>query len=103
MRGWRRRDVPPTSGLFHGFQVWISRSVGYVGEHEVMRVYRNAIGDWCAEIVVVGKMRAVIFDYHPTLVMLRGLKANGTDIADEVVSLGAEGEDIRAQARRTND
>jgi hypothetical protein len=74
-----------------------------VGEHEVVRVYRSAIGDWCAEIVVAGKIRVEMFDYHPTVVMMRGLRATGTDIADAVIAQGAEGEDVRSHPRRADD
>jgi hypothetical protein len=98
MRGWRRRDAPPGVVHYQELQVWISRSVGYIGEHEMRRVYRNAIGDWCAEIFVAGKLRVEVFDHHPTVAMMRGLKAGGTDIADDVISQGAEGQDMRPHA-----
>jgi hypothetical protein len=98
MRGRRRRDAPHGFAYYHGLQVWISRSVGYIGEHEMRRVYRNAIGDWCAEIYIAGKLRVEVLDHHPTVATMRGLKAGGTDIADDVISQGAEGEDMRWRA-----
>lgn len=76
----------------------INRRVGEVGEYDVRRIYRNRIGDWCAELAVAGKIWVEVFDNHPTLAMMRGLNASGTDIADDVVSQGAEGEDIRGRS-----
>jgi hypothetical protein len=100
--GWRHRDASAGSA-FHGLQVWVNHSVGYVGEHEVWRIYRNAIGDWCADIVVAGKKRVEIFGHHPTFAMMCALKTGGTEIADDVLDQGAEGEDMRSHARRADD
>ena len=81
----------------------INRFVGEVGEHEVRRIYRSAIGDWCAEIVVADKVWVEVFDYQPTIALMRALKASGTDIADDIIAQGAEGEDMRSHARRADD
>jgi len=72
----------------------INRSAGELSEHDVRRIYKNRIGDWCAELIVAGKSRVEVFDYHPTVALMRGLQASGTEIADDIVSQGAEGEDI---------
>src|ERR1700694_1483442 len=78
--------------------IWINRTLGTVGEREVRRVFRNAIGDWCAEVVVTGRIQIEVLDYHPRVPLLRILRNSGVDIADDVISQGPEGIDVR---RRT--
>ncbi|HXP04978.1 MAG TPA: hypothetical protein VN808_12725 [Stellaceae bacterium] len=75
--------------------IWINQTFGTVGEREVRRVFRNRIGDWCAEIVAAGRIRIEVLDYHPSIPLLRILRNSGTDIADDVIAQGAEGIDVR--------
>jgi hypothetical protein len=78
--------------------VWINPIVGTVHDRVIRRIFRTAIGDWAAEIELPdGKGRVEIFDYHPTVAVMRTLRAGGTFIADDVISQGAEGDDIRSQ------
>jgi hypothetical protein len=93
MKGRRRGDAPADSA-FLGLQVWINGAVGYVHERLVRRIYRNQIGDWCAELVVDDQTLQEVFDHHPTAAMMRALKVQGTEISDDVLDQGAEGEDF---------
>jgi hypothetical protein len=100
--GWRRYphlSAPGGSAI----PIRINGTVGHVGGHEVRRIFRNDIGDWCAEVVIAGKLRVSVFDYHPSVAMMRALRASGTDIADDVLGQEAEGQDIRWHARRDED
>jgi hypothetical protein len=66
-----------------------------VGSHEVRRVFRNEIGDWCVEIIGADDFHRIeVFDHHPSAAVLRFLRSSGADISDEVIDQGAEGEDI---------
>jgi hypothetical protein len=93
LRGWRRRDAP-TGPAFQGLQVWINDAVGYVSERLVRRIYRNRIGDWCAELAVDDQTLEEVFDHHPSIAMMRGLMVSGTEISDDVLDQGAEGQDL---------
>jgi hypothetical protein len=53
--------------------IWINGTLGTVEKHEVARMFRSPIGDWCAEIVIAGWANIAIFDYHPTVATLRAL------------------------------
>jgi hypothetical protein len=66
--------------------IWTNRTLGTVGEREVRRVLRNQIGGWCAEVVVAYRTRIEVFDYHPSVALLRLLRNGGTDIADYVIA-----------------
>jgi hypothetical protein len=90
----RRRGDAPTGSAFQGLQVWINGAVGYILQRLVRRVYRNKIGDWCAELVVDDQTLEEVFDHHPTTTMMRALKAGGTEISEDILSQGAEGEDF---------
>ena len=83
--------------------IWINRTLGTVGEREVIRVFRNRIGDWCAEVVVAGRIQIEVLDYHPSVPLLRILRNSGTDIAEDVIAQGAEGADMRWRARPEDD
>jgi hypothetical protein len=75
--------------------VRINRQFGDVGFHQVLRVFRSGIGDWCCEFIGTdGRNYSQVFDYHPTLGVLRLLKKQGANIADDVIDQGAEGLDI---------
>lgn len=76
----------------------INRFFREVGQHQILRIYRSATGDWCAEITVADRVWIEAFDYHPTVALMRALKANGTDIDDDIVDQGAEGENVRSLA-----
>ena len=102
MRGWRRGDAPAGSP-FQGLTVRINDAVGYVHERLVRRVYRNRIGDWCADLEVDGQTVVEVFDHHPTTAVMLAIKAHGTEIADDVIDQGAEGLDMRPHARRADD
>jgi hypothetical protein len=65
-----------------------------VGRHEVRRVFRSQIGDWCVEIVGAERNHIEVFDHHPRATVLRFLKNSGANIADDVIAEGAEGGDI---------
>jgi hypothetical protein len=79
-------------------EIWINRTLGTVSEREVLRVFRNQIGDWCAEVVISSRIHIAVFDHHPRAVLLSMLRNSGTNIADDVIAQGAEGMDVR---RRT--
>ncbi len=83
--------------------IWINPTLGTVREREVLRVFRNRIGDWCAEIVAAGRIRIEVLDFHPSIPLLWILRNNGADIADDVIAQGAEGQDMRRHARRADD
>ena len=87
----------------YGLAIWINRSVGYVNERDVRRVFRSAIGDWCAQVAREGQTRVEIFGYHPRAETMRWLRHSGTEIADWLIDQGAEGEDMRSHARRAGD
>ena len=83
---------------------WINRAVGTIEEREVLRVFRNRIGDWCAEVIVAHWMRmAAVLDYHPSVQLLHVLRDSGTYIDEDVIAQGAEGVDMRGHARREDD
>jgi hypothetical protein len=72
--------------------IWVTRT----GSHDVRRVFRNAIGDWCAEIFdAEGHVRVVVLNHHPRVDAMKLLESRGVDISDDVIAQGAEGEDIR--------
>lgn len=79
--------------------IWINRALGTVGERDVRRIFRNHIGDWCAEVVVVERIQIEVLDYHPSVPLLRILRNSGTNVAEVVIAQGAEGVDIRGRAR----
>jgi hypothetical protein len=69
-------------------------------ERDVRRVYRSSIGDWCVDISMTGGwIHNAVFDHHPSVALLRLLKNEGADIADEVITEGAEGVDICRRAQ----
>jgi hypothetical protein len=55
-------------------------------ERDVRRVFRNRIGDWCADIAIHGLRWTAVFDYHPTIATMRALREAGADIADDVIA-----------------
>ena len=77
--------------------------MGTVNQRDIRRIYRNNLGDWCAEVIVDERVQMHILEYHPSAAMMRELRAGGTDIADDVLDEGAEGQDIRQHARRADD
>src|SRR5579862_1821873 len=81
----------------------INRFSREIGEHEIRRIYRSAVGDWCAEIMVADRVWVEVFDYHTTVALMRALKVSGAEIADEMIDQGAEGEDTHSLARRADD
>ena len=82
--------------------IWINRTLPAVEELNVRRVFRNAIGDWCAYFDTPEGIRTAVFDHHPSIALLRLLQNSGTDIADHVIAQGADGIDIRSHARRAD-
>jgi hypothetical protein len=75
--------------------IWINRTFGTVEELDVRRVFRNGIGDWCAYVdTPEGAIHTAVFDHHPSITLLRLLRNSGTDIAEDVIAQGAEGEDF---------
>jgi len=58
----------------------------------------NEIGDWCAELVVDDQTLEEVFDHHLTVATMRALKICGTEISDDVLSQGAEGEDFSGRS-----
>lgn len=71
--------------------VWVTKS----GSYDVRRVFRNGIGDWCAEIVDAdGQGRVVALNYHPRVEVLKLLRSRGVEIPNDVIDQGAEGVDI---------
>ena len=84
--------------------IWINRNFGTVEELDVRRVFRNGIGDWCAYVdAPEGGIRTAVFDHHPSVALLRLLRNSGTDIADDVISQGAEGMNMRWRATLSAD
>jgi hypothetical protein len=85
--------------------IWINRTVRAVEELDVRRVFRNGIGDWCAYVDAPegGMIHTAVFDHHPSVTLLRLLRNSGTEIAEDVIDQGAEGQDMRAHARRADD
>jgi hypothetical protein len=77
----------------------INQTQGTVEVHQVSRVFRSPIGDWCVELVIAGWTNIAVLDYHPSIPMLRILRNSGTDIADGVIDQGAEGIDVRRRTR----
>jgi hypothetical protein len=65
----------------------------------VLRIFRNRIGDWCAEVIVAYRIQIAVLDYHPSVPLLQILRNSGTDIAEDVITQGAEGVDISWHAR----
>lgn len=99
-----RRRTPLLGVLARvGMEVRVNPIVGQVSARLIRRVFRTAVGDWAVELELDGKAEVEIFDHHPTVAMMRALRAAGADIADEVLDQGAEGDDIRSHARRTRD
>ena len=97
MLTWRRRNPRPVMlPGFGGIAIHINRTVGSVSERFIRRVFRTGIGDWAAELALDGKLQTEIFDCHPTVTAMRALRAGGAEIADDVLALGAEGQDIRS-------
>ena len=97
MIGWLRDS---RSGVLTGFSmpVWINSTVGRINERLVRGIYRNQLGDWCAEVDLEGRLGVEVFDYHPSIAVMRVLREAGTEIAEEVLDQGAEGEDMRWRA-----
>ena len=86
--------TPQERGCGH-VAVRVNARYGTVGWHEVRRVFRSAIGDWCIEVIGAGgHNRIEVFDYHPTAAVLALLKKHGANIPDDIVAQGAEGVDI---------
>ena len=83
--------------------VRVNREHDHVPTRQFLRVFRNEQGDWCAKIAGGEQNRVLVFDHHPTVGVLAILKSTGADIADEVVSQGAEGWDVRQRPRRADD
>jgi hypothetical protein len=79
--------------------VRINWALGMVGERDVRRLFRTEIGDWCTVVSVRDQIWVAVLDYHPTIAMMRALRAAGADIADDVIAEGAEGTPIRWPAR----
>jgi hypothetical protein len=102
LRRWHQFDSLARVGD-DGLAIWINRSVGYVNERNVRRMFRSAQGDWCAQIAVRGKVQVEVFDHHPRAETMRWLQHSGTEVADWLVDQGAEGEDMRSHARRADD
>jgi hypothetical protein len=71
-----------------------------VDERDVHRVYRNLIGDWCADVAMPGRwVHTAVFDHHPTIALLQMLRNGGAFIADYDIVQGAEGIDVRRRTR----
>jgi hypothetical protein len=80
--------------------IWINRTLPAVEELDVRRIFRNGIGDWCAYVDgPEGTIHVAVFDHHPSVTLLRLLRNNGTDIAEDIIAEGAEGIDVRWRAR----
>jgi hypothetical protein len=80
--------------------IWINRMMHSVSERDVRRVYRNQVGDWCADVAMAGGWTHIaVFDHHPGIPSLRILQNNGTDIAEDVIAQGAEGINVRRRTR----
>jgi hypothetical protein len=80
--------------------IWINRMLRTVDGRKVRRVYRDKIGDWCADVDMVGgSVHTAVFDHHPTILALLILLNDGTDIAEDVIAQGAEGVEVRRRAR----
>ena len=101
LRGQRQVDALAAAGGY-GLAIWINRSVGYVNERDVRRVFRTAIGEWCAQVVVAGQMQVEVFDYHPRAEIMQVLRHGGTEVPDWLIDQGAEGEDMRSHAWRAD-
>ena len=82
--------------------VRVNREYDRLAPRQFLRVFRNKLGDWCAEAVVEQQQRVLVFDYHPTISVLGVLRSSSVDIADQVLSQGAEGLDMRQHARRVD-
>jgi hypothetical protein len=82
----------------------INRMLGTVDGKRVQRVFRNAIGDWCAEVGHAGALgpcrRLRPSPDRPGTGILQN---DGTDIAEDVIDQGAEGQDMRSHSRRADD
>jgi hypothetical protein len=83
--------------------VRVNRQHDRVPTRQFRRIFRNAQGDWCAEIADGEKNHVLVFDHHPIVGVLAILRSTGADIADEVVDQGAEGLDMRQRARPVDD
>jgi len=70
-----------------------------VSERAVRRIFRNELGDWCAEVETSDGLRVAMPDYHPTIAMMHALRDEGANITEEVIAQGAEGTPIRWNAR----
>jgi hypothetical protein len=85
-------------------KIWINRMARAIEERDVRRVYRNSIGDWCADVSMAGGwILDTVFDHHLSVTMLRLLQNEGAVITEDVIDQGAEGEDMRSHARRADD
>jgi len=56
------------------------------------------MGAWCAELDLDRRLRVEIFDYHPSIAVMRVLREAGTEIAEDVLNQVAEGADMRWHA-----
>jgi hypothetical protein len=94
---WRQGDTDQPLAPEEIVGVRINQQHGRVPLREVLRVFRNGQGDWCAEIISAERNHILVFDYHPTVSVLGLLRRGGADIADDVLEQGAEGEDVRGR------
>jgi hypothetical protein len=88
---WRRsarlrRGRAEPEGAGCSVAIWINQTLGAVRERDVRRVFRNGIGERCVEVVVAGRIQIEVLDYRPSVALLRQLRNNGTDIAEDVVT-----------------
>ena len=84
--------------------IYINRMLSAVEELDVRRVFRNGMGDWCAYVDgPEGGIQTAVFDHHPSVTLLRLLRNSGTDIAEDLVAQGAEGQNMRWRARPADD
>jgi hypothetical protein len=103
LRGEQYAKPPGAVHLEELVGVRVNREHDRVPTRQFLRVFRNAQGDWSAEIADGEQNRVLVFDHHPTVGVLTILRSTGVDIADEVVDQGAEGLDMRQRARRAED
>jgi hypothetical protein len=59
--------------------IWINQTLGAVRERDVRRIFRNGIGEQCAEVVVAGRIRIEVLDYEPSIALLRRFRNSVTD------------------------
>jgi hypothetical protein len=103
--GWLRGHATPAGAVRREelVGVRVNREYDRVATRQFLRVFRNAQGDWCAEVIAGDQNRILVFDHHPTIGVLSLLRSTGVDIADGVLNQGAEGYDMRQHARRADD